>query len=105
MPRASFDCIWKNVARYRYLVYNGWQCNVQRKYALSHSVELPDSLINDARLCGDLSSRSVPQQIEYWSRIGKMAEANPELPFGFVKQVLESKQEAEAGKLSDYEFG
>jgi hypothetical protein len=35
--------------------------------------------------------RSVPQQIEYWARLGKCALDNPDLPIEFVRDVLISK--------------
>ena len=47
----------------------------------------------------------MPEQIEYWSRIGKIAEENPDLPYAFIRQVLISKQEADEGELADYYFG
>jgi ParD-like antitoxin of type II bacterial toxin-antitoxin system len=72
---------------------------------MSQSVKLSDELLADARRYANLSSRSVPKQIEYWSRIGKIAEENPDLPYGFIKEILLSKQEANDGKLTEYQFG
>ena len=72
---------------------------------MSQSVKLSDDLLADARRHASLSSRSVPKQIEYWSRIGKIAEENPDLPYGFIKEILLSKQEADDGKLTEYQFG
>jgi len=37
---------------------------------------------------------SVPKQIEYWSRIGKIAEENPDLPFFMILEILIADQEA-----------
>jgi hypothetical protein len=61
--------------------------------------------VSDAKHHASLNSRSVPKQIEYWSRIGKIAEANPDLPYDFIKSILISKQEAEDGELAEYSFG
>jgi hypothetical protein len=73
---------------------------------MSQSVKLPEELLNDARRHASLYSRSVPKQIEYWSRIGKIAEENPDLPYAFIKEILLSRQEAaESGALTDYRFG
>jgi hypothetical protein len=72
---------------------------------VSHPVHLSDQLYDEARRHASVNSRSVPKQIEYWSRIGKMAEENPDLPYAFIKGVLASKQEADEGKLTDYQFG
>jgi hypothetical protein len=72
---------------------------------MSQVVHLSDQLINDARRHAGINSRSVPKQIEYWSRIGKIAEENPDLPYAFIKEILLSKQEADEGKLTEYQFG
>jgi len=48
------------------------------------TVELPDELIAEASTYGNGHSRSAPKQIEYWYRIGKIAEENPDLPYSFI---------------------
>jgi hypothetical protein len=72
---------------------------------MSQPVKLSDDLIDEARRYATLNSRSVPKQIEYWLRIGKIAEDNPDLPYGLIRQLLLSKQEMEDGELTDYRFG
>jgi hypothetical protein len=72
---------------------------------MSHPVQLSDQLYEDARRHASVNSRSVPKQIEYWSRIGKLADENPDLPYAFIKTLLISQQEAAEGKLIDYQFG
>jgi hypothetical protein len=72
---------------------------------MARPVQLSDQLYDDARRSASVNSRSVPKQIEYWSRIGKIAEENPDLPYSFIKAVLASRQEADAGHLTDYLFG
>jgi hypothetical protein len=72
---------------------------------MSHPVQIPDQLYDDARRHASVNSRSIPKQIEYWSRIGKLADENPDLPYAFIKAVLTSKEESEDGKLSEYTFG
>ena len=62
---------------------------------MAQSVKLPDKLLEAPRRYVSLNSRSVPNQIEYWSRIGTIAEENPDVPYNFLKQVLTSKQEAD----------
>ena len=71
---------------------------------MSHSVQLSDQLYEDARRHASVSSRTVPKQIEYWSRIGKMADENPDLPYAFIKAALASKQEAEDALLTPFQF-
>ena len=69
------------------------------------TVKLSDDLIEDARHYGSVLSRSIPKQIEYWSRIGKIAEENPDLPYDFIKNVLLAKKEADEKKLKPYQLG
>lgn len=69
------------------------------------TIKLSDKLISEARRHADAFSRSIPKQIEYWSRIGKIAEENPDLPYNFIKNILLSKQEANDQKTTSYEFG
>ena len=71
---------------------------------MSQSVKLSDELCEEARRHAALFSRSVPKQIEYWTRIGRLAEENPDLAYAFIRDVLLSKQEADAGSLTDYRF-
>lgn len=68
-------------------------------------VKLSESLIDEAKVRAIATHRSVPKQIEHWARLGKIAEENPDLPIGFVKEGLISMQEVEAGDISDYQFG
>jgi len=69
------------------------------------SVKLSDDLVNQARKYGDIYHRSIPKQIEYWSRIGKISEENPDLPYSFIKDILLARQEAETGEVTPFEFG
>lgn len=48
--------------------------------------------------------RTPPKQIEHWARIGKLAEENPELPLGFVIDMLVGIEEANAGEVEEYKF-
>lgn len=71
----------------------------------STAIKLPDELINEARRYGLVYSRSVPKQIEYWSRIGRLAEENPDLSYSFLKEILLGMSEATGGELSPFQFG
>ncbi len=72
---------------------------------MASTVKLSDELVDEARRYGRVYSRSVPKQIEYWSRIGRIAEENPDCSFAFIKDILMSMQEADDGRLDDYRFG
>ncbi len=72
---------------------------------MAKAIKLSDSLINDAVLNGKAQHRSVPKQIEYWARTGKIADENPDLPLGFIKGILIGIEKSKAGDVSEYEFG
>lgn len=69
------------------------------------TLKLSDDLIEMAKSYAAAEHRSLPEQIEYWARLGKAVEDNPSLPFHFIKDALLAGDEAKAGKLSPYRFG
>ena len=72
---------------------------------MATTIKLSDEILREARRYGEVYSRSVPKQIEYWSRLGKIAEENPDLSFDFIKDILISQQELHEGDVSPYRFG
>ncbi len=76
-----------------------------RSTAMSVSIKLSDNIVNEARRYASVYSRSLPKQIEYWSRIGKIAEENPDLPYSFLKEILLALEESKEGDIDEYQFG
>lgn len=72
---------------------------------MAKAIKLSDELVNDATAHAKAQHRTPPRQIEYWARIGKIAEENPDLPLGFVKDILVGMEEAEAGDVTEYKPG
>ena len=72
---------------------------------MSKAIKLSDELVDDAQRYASVNHRSPPKQIEYWATIGKIAEENPDLPLGFVRDTLVSLKEVESGNVSEYKFG
>ena len=72
---------------------------------MPRSIKLSDELITAATATGKALQRSPPRQIEYWARLGKIAEENPDLPLSMVKDILISQEEILAGDVSEYSFG
>lgn len=66
------------------------------------ALKLSDELIDLAKPHAAAEHRSIPKQIEYWARLGKAVEDNPELPIQFIKNTLLAVAEADAGQLSEY---
>jgi hypothetical protein len=72
---------------------------------MSIALKLSDDLVEMARPHAAAGHRSVPKQIEYWARLGKAIDDNPELPLQFIKDTLLAAQEAKVGQLTPYQFG
>ena len=69
---------------------------------MSINVKLPETLVDQAKRYALIEHRSVPKQIEHWSRIGKIAEENPDLPFSMIRDILIADQE---DATEEYPFG
>jgi len=72
---------------------------------MAKAIKLSDDLVNDAQRYASVNHRSAPKQIEHWAAIGKIAEENPDLPLGFVRDSLIGLEEMEGGNVSEYKFG
>lgn len=64
------------------------------------NVKISDALVAEAKRYGQVFHRSLPKQIEYWSRIGKIAEENPDLPYSMIKDILLVREESELEESS-----
>lgn len=73
---------------------------------MSAAIKLSDKLIEQAKRHANIYNRSVPKQIEYWSRIGKIAEENSDLPYSFIKDILFALDEVSDNhdNLENYKF-
>jgi len=70
----------------------------------ANAIRLSDEIMKAAIAYAPINSRSVPRQIEHWAKIGRIAEENPDLPYEFIKSVLEAKTEMENGEVSEFKF-
>ena len=68
------------------------------------AVKLSEKIVSDAKIISKVFNRSVAGQIEYWAKIGKIAEENPDLTYEFIKNILIAQQEVESKKLEAYVF-
>ena len=71
---------------------------------MAKAVKLSEHIVSDARVVSKAFNRSVAGQIEYWAKIGKIAEEHPDLTYEFIKNILISHQEAKANMLEPYIF-
>ncbi|MCL2411987.1 MAG: ParD-like family protein [Treponema sp.] len=70
----------------------------------SVAVRISEDIVSAARKRATINSRSVPKQIEYWLRIAKTLEENPDLSYDFVVGALEGLEEMDRGEVSNFEF-
>ena len=68
------------------------------------AINLSELLIEEAKPFAQVMHRSVAQQIEYWARLGKVAEENPDLPINMLQDILASIEEAKASNANLYQF-
>ena len=60
---------------------------------MSISIRINDDFYNQAKIQAKAELRTVPNQIEYWARIGRAAMYNPDLPVDMVEKLLIAKNE------------
>ena len=68
-------------------------------------IRINEAIYNDAKKVASAEFRSIPNQIEYWAKLGKCALDNPDLPIEFIKDTLlsnlQDKSLAEPFKFED----
>ena len=69
------------------------------------AIKISESLVSNARVYGKVNNRSLPGQIEFWAKIGKCAEENPDLTYDQIKGILLGLEELDGGKGIEYKFG
>lgn len=69
------------------------------------AIKVSDSLADAAALFAKVEHRSLAGQIEYWAKLGKIAEENPDLPISFIKDILLGREELRSGQRGPYVFG
>ena len=61
-------------------------------------VGLSGSFGDSALACAQVQDRTISEQIEYWSKIGKIAEENPDLTFSLIKEILAADSDPIVGE-------
>ncbi len=69
------------------------------------AVRISDKLVDAAKIFSRVENRSVTGQIEYWAKLGKIAEENPDLSYSLIKEMLIGIEELDSGQGSEYKFG
>ncbi len=69
------------------------------------NLRLDQDLVSNAKIMGEVMSRSAAKQVEHWAKIGRIMEENPDLTYEFVRNAMIAKAEADAGLVEEYQFG
>ena len=74
--------------------------NLNKGAGSSTTVEvgLSGSFVDSALACAQVQDRTISEQIEYWSKIGKIAEENPDLTFSLIKEILAADSDPIVGE-------
>lgn len=72
---------------------------------MATAVRISEELVKEAKKMSRIDHRSLTGQIEYWAKIGKCAEENPDLTFSLVKEILVGLEELNHGEKTEYRFG
>lgn len=72
---------------------------------MATAVRISEGLVAEARKFSRIDHRSLTGQIEFWARIGKCAEENPDLTYSLIKEIFVGVEELERGEKSEYKFG
>jgi hypothetical protein len=58
---------------------------------MSIPIRIDEELYAQAKKTALAESRTVPLQITYWAKLGKLALENPDLPIEFIRDILLAK--------------
>jgi len=68
------------------------------------AVRISDELIKSARKVSQVENRSLTGQIEYWAKIGQIAEENPDMSYRLIKDILLGLKDIESGEFTEYQM-
>ncbi len=68
------------------------------------AIRLPEDLKKKLKLKARQQNRSMTNQMENYLKIAMIAEDNPDLPYSFIKDILEADEERKAGLGVPFKF-
>ncbi len=72
---------------------------------MSSAIRISDILVKEAKIRSRVENRSLTGQIEYWAKIGKIAEENPDIPFSLLREILIGIEQLNSNEGTEYQFG
>lgn len=67
------------------------------------AINIDANLVKDAKRYSAVESRSIAKQIEYWAKIGRTAEQNPDLSYYSIKEILLGLEDYQSGNIEEYD--
>ena len=58
---------------------------------MSIAIRIDEELYEEAKRTAAAEFRTVPLQVAFWAKIGKVALENPDLPIEFIRDILIAK--------------
>lgn len=71
---------------------------------MAKAISLGDKIYDEAFIMSRAMNRSVAGQVEYWAKIGKIAEDNQDLTYQSIKDILIGLKQVEMSDISEYIF-
>ena len=71
----------------------------------SKPIKIDKDIIDQAKIYGKADSRSATKQVEYWARIGKIAQDNPDLTYEEITEILLGMAQVKSSITTPYKFG
>lgn len=72
---------------------------------MGSAIRISDLLVKEAKIRSRVENRSLTGQIEYWAKIGKMAEENPDVPYSLLREILIGVEQLNSREGTEYQFG
>nr|WP_256939095.1 ParD-like family protein [Acinetobacter harbinensis] len=75
------------------------------KIMTSTAIKIDNNIVDQAKTYGKAESRSATKQVEYWAKIGKIAQDNPDLTYDDITDLLLGMAQVKSGMTTPYNFG
>ncbi|MHB8091274.1 MAG: TA system antitoxin ParD family protein [Syntrophales bacterium] len=69
------------------------------------AVKISDELASNAAIFAGVEGRSLAGQVEYWAKLGRLADENADLPVSLIKEILIARAQVQSGLKTPYVFG
>lgn len=69
-------------------------------FFMSIAIRIDEKLYEEAKISAAAEYRTIPMQVTFWAKIGKVALDNPDVPIEFIRDMLIAK----AQKSEPFEF-